>query len=63
MVVHGGTDDLGKGANEESKKTGNAGPRPACGMFDERMMKIMMGMICWCESLLTCPLGVIGIAQ
>ena len=31
VVTHGGTDDLGKGGNEESKKTGNAGPRPACG--------------------------------
>jgi hypothetical protein len=33
VVVHQGTDDLGKGGNEESKKTGNAGGRPACGMF------------------------------
>ena len=33
VVVHAGTDDLGKGGNEESQKTGNAGPRPACGMF------------------------------
>lgn len=33
IVVHAGTDDLGKGGHEESKKTGNAGPRPACGKF------------------------------
>lgn len=31
--MHGGTDDLGKGGHPESLKTGNAGPRPACGMF------------------------------
>lgn len=31
VVVHAGTDDLGKTDHPESKKTGNAGGRPACG--------------------------------
>ncbi|KAI9884063.1 MAG: hypothetical protein M1823_004153 [Watsoniomyces obsoletus] len=33
IVLHAGTDDLGRGGTEESKKTGNAGPRPACGVI------------------------------
>lgn len=33
IVIHAGTDDLGKGGDEESKKTGNAGLRPACGVI------------------------------
>lgn len=33
IVVHGGTDDLGKGGHEQSKVTGNAGSRPACGVI------------------------------
>ncbi|KAL9103181.1 MAG: hypothetical protein Q9163_001747 [Psora crenata] len=33
LVVHSGKDDLGRGGHEQSKLTGNAGARPACGVI------------------------------
>ena len=33
IIVHADRDDVGKGGDEESLKTGNAGKRVACGVI------------------------------
>lgn len=33
VVVHSGTDDLGRGNHPDSKTTGNSGTRLACGVI------------------------------
>ncbi|KAF8752624.1 Superoxide dismutase [Rhizoctonia solani] len=49
VLVHTGTDDLGRGNNEDSLKTGNAGGRAACGiivfLFDNTLSFIMFGKV------------------
>ena len=33
IIVHADSDDLGRGNTKESSKTGNSGPRLACGVI------------------------------
>lgn len=39
IVVHAGVDDLGKGGHPDSKTTGNAGGRVACGVIGEFFLR------------------------
>lgn len=57
IVVHGGTDDLGKGGTPDSLITGNAGPRPACGMSPALLLNLDLSIAVNLD-----PLGVIGIS-
>ncbi|KAJ2952528.1 hypothetical protein O0L34_g6846 [Tuta absoluta] len=51
VVLHSGIDDLGRGKHQDSKKTGNAGGRAACGVIG-----IMSPIDGWNSGSMTSPL-------
>ena len=45
LIFYQGTDDLGRGGDDESLKTGNAGARAACGVIGMRPVVLGLAMV------------------
>ena len=45
LIFYQGTDDLGRGGDDESLKTGNAGARAACGVIGMRPVVLDLTMV------------------
>ena len=45
LIFYQGTDDRGRGGDDESLKTGNAGARAACGVIGMRPVVLGLAMV------------------